>query len=234
MKKRTLCVLALFMLNGLFLYAGKPWKDKSFTEWTAKEVQQVLFDSPWIKKDSVGIWAGRRTSQVPSSMGGRRSGGGRGGGSGGSSSGAGDEQVIRQLYWLQLTWVSEPIRQAYARASELAGQSPSPLQRNPEILQFFVQGEGLSRLVYAGDESVLKLSYLKPRKRDPVSPIQVVFREPFEPEPLILVAFPAEIDGKPTVTLEDKDVEVVIQLGQGKLKAKFKLKDMVIDGKLVL
>jgi len=46
--------------------------------------------------------------------------------------------------------------------------------------------------------------------------------------------FPREEDGKPLLTLEDKEVAFFIQLGNLNLKCKFKLKDMVVNGKLEL
>jgi hypothetical protein len=231
---KSLFMVCLFVA-GVYLLADKPWKEKPASDWTIEDVRTILNDSPWVKVDSVGVFGDQRGQRDFSRMGGRASGGGRGGGGGGSGvSDSEDNQATRKLYWLQVTWVSDPIRKAYARAGQLAGQGWNETGQNPEILQFYIQGDGLNQLIYPGDQSIKELSYLKTRKHKQVSPLQVVFREPFDREPLAVLAFPASIDGVPTVTAEDKEVEAQIQLGDGRLKVKFKLRDMIVDGVLMI
>jgi hypothetical protein len=58
------------------LFAAEPWKAKKYTEWTVKEVERILKDSPWAKAVSV-------SPPDVAPAGGGRGGGGRGGGGGG-------------------------------------------------------------------------------------------------------------------------------------------------------
>ena len=44
---RIASLVLLTVLSALLLWAGDPWKEKPYTEWTAKDVQKVLADSPW-------------------------------------------------------------------------------------------------------------------------------------------------------------------------------------------
>jgi hypothetical protein len=48
------------------------------------------------------------------------------------------------------------------------------------------------------------------------------------------LVFPRLQPGAHEIKLEDEEVEVFLQLEAGKISRKFKLKDMVVDGKLEL
>ena len=52
-------------------------------------------------------------------------------------------------------------------------------------------------------------------------------------QPMVL-RFPKQVDGTPTLTLEDKSVKLVIRAGNSTVRFSYKLSDMVIDGKLEL
>jgi hypothetical protein len=49
-----------------------------------------------------------------------------------------------------------------------------------------------------------------------------------------MILFPVQIDGKPTIDPREKEVEVQIQLGEGRLKAKFKLSEMMVNNQLLI
>ena len=73
---------------GLTLFAADVWVAKPFTEWSDKDVQKIMMDSPWAKKVSVSIDMGRGG---PGGAGGGGGGGGaKGGRGGGGFSGGGD------------------------------------------------------------------------------------------------------------------------------------------------
>ncbi|MBI5084612.1 MAG: hypothetical protein HZB13_08450 [Acidobacteria bacterium] len=71
-------------------FAADPWLAKEPSEWSAKDIQKVLADSPWAKSVSISLGGG---DSLPSSGSGRGGRGGRGGGGGiadaSSSSGMG-------------------------------------------------------------------------------------------------------------------------------------------------
>lgn len=48
----------------------------------------------------------------------------------------------------------------------------------------------------------------------------------------LVLQFPREIDGKPSVTLEDKEVTLVLRIGDKNYKFKYELAKMVVAGKL--
>src|SRR2546421_10891373 len=70
--------LALLASSALLLTAADFWSSKSYTEWSVKDLQKIMSDSPWAKKTSVlsleGPSAAGLGGAAPS-----RGGGGRGG-----------------------------------------------------------------------------------------------------------------------------------------------------------
>lgn len=56
--KRRLATLAVVLLGaGLLLWAGEPWQDKPYTEWTPREAAKVLSDSPWARSGEIYLLA---------------------------------------------------------------------------------------------------------------------------------------------------------------------------------
>ena len=77
-------------------------------------------------------------------------------------------------------------------------------------------------------EAMLAATILK-RKKGSISPENVRVLEHGDAVDLLFF-FPRSVG----ITLEDKDVELIAELGPMKIKKKFKLKDMVLNGKLEL
>jgi len=42
--------LVLFFISGLALWAGEPWNEKAWSEWTREDVDKIVQDSPWTKR----------------------------------------------------------------------------------------------------------------------------------------------------------------------------------------
>lgn len=64
--KALVRVSFVLLLTSTLVWAGDFWEDKQFTEWTEKDVEKMMTNSPWAKQVNVAL-----------SIGGR---GGRGGG----------------------------------------------------------------------------------------------------------------------------------------------------------
>jgi len=48
----------------------------------------------------------------------------------------------------------------------------------------------------------------------------------------LYLMFPRQQDGTPVIVLEDKEVEVLLKAGPLDIRRKFRLKDMIFEGKL--
>src|SRR5258708_5825175 len=71
--------LALLASSALLLTAADFWNSKSYTEWSVKDLQKIMSDSPWAKKTSVLSLEGPSAAGLGGAAPSRGSGGGRGG-----------------------------------------------------------------------------------------------------------------------------------------------------------
>jgi hypothetical protein len=225
--------LALLACGSFIIFAGQKnyWESKPYTEWSEKEVDRLLKDSPWTK--SVLLNTGPEGASA--SGGSKRSSGGdpeMGAGGGGSLPKATPRLVI--------TWVARPIREAMARRLMLTDPEASKerieklLHPNTQFLALLVTGWTLGRqpdrdaaiasfkketvLLKKNKEKILLADTVLPQKRD---------------DPLYL-RFAREADGKPVLTLADQEVTLVIRVGEDTYRIKFKLAEMLIQDKLEL
>ncbi len=51
---RAVRSVIISLLGATLLWAGDPWKEKPYTEWTKKDVNKVLLKSPWVRKILIG------------------------------------------------------------------------------------------------------------------------------------------------------------------------------------
>ena len=78
-------------------------------------------------------------------------------------------------------------------------------------------------------ENLKKTTMLKRASKEPLMPAQVQIGLA-DKQVVIYFAFPKT----DAIVLEDKDVEFVSKVGMAEFKRKFKLSEMVVDGKLTL
>jgi hypothetical protein len=219
----------LVLLGASVVWAGDPWKEKPWTEWTEKDVKRILDRSPWASEKRIDSLAEpwerdpgpfpeirrrRITIRWLSSLTQR-------------------EAVVRRMQLQgrtldaeQVKRVLSPLSEYYAvavfgtTASELASleshskQSASPLTVKRK---------------YDADLAYLKLQQSKKR----ISPVTVV---PIGEGPLhsvahLLFSFPRQIDGKRTIGPDEEKVTFVWEVGKRKIKQAFDLRKMVRDGK---
>lgn len=157
MKKLTLRLLTLFLfVAGVALWAADVWVAKPYTDWTEKDIQKILNDSPWAKKVSVTMAMGRGGggggagkagggggagggqpldpgTGLTEGAGGGGGGGGRGGGrGGGGDAGAGAGGGGAPETELVVRWLTAPtVQQALVKAQygAEAGTSPDAKKR---------------------------------------------------------------------------------------------------------
>jgi len=230
-----LCFAALFVATS-YAMAEDFWIKKDYTQWTDEEVKKVMTNSPWAKDVLVsasGFLGGQRppsdSDSTEESGGGGR--GGRGRGRGGGGGGGSAETMLN----LNMSWRSAlPLRKALVRSRVGAG-APIP----PEAQQLVTQEQGEYVIVVSGvparsaraiqNPAELGKSMLKIGKKSPVAAKAFDVQARTQTADVIFV-FPKT---EPIVA-EDKEVEVVLRLGQVEVRKKFNLKEMVYNGKLEL
>ncbi len=249
--------LASVLIVPLALSAADFWESKPYTDWSDKEVQKLVTNSPWAKKVSATMAAsGSRTPSRSSSDQTANSGGNGfptargsdanatpGFGRPGSDPSVGLEQARRAdssapgvpaiVRWM----TAQPLREAQVRAKYGKDAESNPdaqefLARQPKAL-YLVSVAGLPGLFVgreAGDkakEQIIAQTTLAAKGKDPLRPVAVEFA----PDGLnidVLIGFPKAMP----FTIEDQEVEFSSQIGTLKVEQKFKLKDMMFKGKL--
>jgi hypothetical protein len=237
-------LLGLFLLACAALSAADFWT-KPFTEWSDKEAERMVTDSPWAFIVAVPL---PPNLPVPSD--------GGGGGGGGGGQGFGPEPARPRI---TISWRSAlPVRQALLRTQLGKGVAPSPDQ-----LAALSQPEQLYVIGISG----IPPQFLKPtggrfeaflkRKGKPDILAQQAGIQTGRGAPsgdstsgapagvrggfgggaagggfgggLVLVRFPRE-----EITVEDREVDFFARVGRLEFGRKFKLADMTIGGKLEL
>lgn len=242
------------MIAASLIWAANAW-DKNYTEWSEKDIERVMTNSPWAQTVSVAIAGpalgefggapGAGGANLPGGAGGIGSddaepgaGGGFGGGRGGGGYGAGNSGM-RPVVNLIVRWQSAlPVKQALLkyRYGDEAGTSDEAQQfMNREETHYIVGVTGLpgNMAQLAQDTEAIKSSAVLKRKgKEDIVPESVEARNIEQSRTIdLFLLFPKENP----ITLADKEVEFEARLGrQIQVKRKFKLDKMVYGGKLEL
>jgi len=241
-------ILPLLTILAISLWAADFWQSKPYTEWSDKEVQKLLSNSPWSKEVVVSLGGG---SGGGSGKGSRKGGGGGGGGDagfdgpamgsgGGGAGGRGVQEVGggapsggTPTMNLVVSWrTALPLRQAIAKQKHpddaATSREAKKLIEEPQKWYIIVVSGLPARMGRGGPE--LKEMLMKNTS------LSIKGKEPIVPEDLqsggtsAIFLFPKTV----TIDMDDKEVEFSTKLGQNVVKAKFKLKDMTFNGKLDL
>jgi hypothetical protein len=254
MKKLLLaCPVALFTL-AVSLWAADFWQAKPFNDWNDKDVQKMLQSSPWAKPFSVALAGGGSDT----SKGGKRAGSSSGGGSqmngpagtaeqgglgryagstgdpGAGSSGGGGVPTINLI----VRWQSaRPVREAVVKAKfgNEATTSPEAKKALEEPVDHYILAiGGVPKGALQGDAEELKKQMLGQgilliKGKDPIKAVDFITQGTGRTAE-VLFAFPKTTP----ITEDDKEVEFIVKIGDFNIKQKFRLKDMLINGKLDL
>lgn len=160
-------------------------------------------------------------------------GGGMGGEMGGAGGGGGAPSVTGKVRFQ----TALPVKQALVRM-KFGGEAATSTQAQQLLAAadpfYLVVLEGLpTRMAQMGSarlqESLKKTTMIKHGDKTPLTPAQVQIGM-VEKTLLIYFAFPKS----DAIVMEDKEIEFVSKVGPLEFKKKFKLAEMVVDGKLTL
>jgi hypothetical protein len=208
------------------------WERTPFTEWTEAEALKVLSSSPWVRQVQILLPA---TEAAPAGT--DPTGTDPRVGAGASSgSGAPPHRQTR----LTVMWVATPIREAHIRLDQFKGHMRDEkywrpaVRGNPEIIQLTVAGAALAQLLRTDDPRLRSATYLNTKRGKQVSVRDVVFSKDYPRIPEVTLVFPAHTDGAPSITTVDEEATLVLPLGAHAITARFKLRDMIVRGQLML
>lgn len=221
MQQRIVGLIGMWLVACAALAAAEFWDTKPFLEWSDREAQKVLADSPWAAVVSVAL-----PPQLPAAAvaGG---GGGRGGGDD-ISFGPGPRRIRVGLSWRS----AMPLKRAVVRMS--VGQRGEPSAENQEFLaraepSYVIAMSGLpGQYTRPGSGTTIE-AFLRRDGKPPIPAGEAATQKGPEGM-LLLIGFPRT----DPVAIEDGDVEFVFKVDRLEVKRKFKLRDMMFEGKLEL
>ncbi len=259
---RRLLIVVAALTAGTLLPAEDFWEKKKYAEWTDKEVRQMVSNSPWARRVEVPLGAAMSGGGGRGGRGGGR--GGRGGGMGagggfgadsagtggppgaageaggglGGGGGIGAEGAGGPAPTMSVTvrWQSAlPVRQALVKSrfgAEAATSQEAAKMLAAQQQYYIVVISGLpGRFLESAPPGALKNSSvlrLGKSERIEASDVKVSQGQPLAD---VYLLFPRTR----AVQLEDKDVELVVTgIGPLEVRRKFRLKEMLFDGKLEL
>jgi hypothetical protein len=225
-------VIALFMAGALAVGIGAQKKMKPWTEWSEKEAQKILDDSPW------GQTQVETEHSEPFYSPANR----------GTDQGAFNQATFLNLRIRFLS--AKPIRQAFARVMELRQRAPNP--QLLESLRAFVDRQFDDWIVVAVnyDSKDRRLSgpalqafnsanvgLLKNQTYLEIKGGKRLFLEdykaPIEDGLGAKFIFPRLVEGKPFITPESGEVRFYSEVPKlTKLNMRFKLSEMMYEGQL--
>jgi hypothetical protein len=187
--------------------AGEFWDTKPFTTWSDAELQQLLTDSPWARRITVG---------APGAP---------------AASGRGAAEAAAPIQAL-ISWRSAlPMKQALVRSQigangTVSAEAKALLDRRE--LAYVVSVDGLpSRL--AGSTADIRVdTSIRAGAKPPIGPSEGLAR-PSGGNLSLAFVFP-----RSPIVLQDNDVEFLTRVGRYEIRRTFTLKDMVFRGQLEL
>jgi hypothetical protein len=235
------------------LCAADVWESKPFADWNEKDLQKVFGNSPWARQTRavVSNTKGGAKPPVPDASSNGGAAGGRGSRSADSPGAAArlgpspsdfdptGQSAEQPGIPVIVRWQTAlPLRQAQMRAKYGKEAATSPeaqkfLAQEPMLYVIAVVGlPGSVASVGGGDQvkqTAARASTLAAKGKEPLRPVAVEFL-PNGTAVDVLIGFPKTLP----FTLDDQEVEFSAQIGAAAVKYKFKLKDMVVRGKLEL
>jgi len=223
-------------------------KNKSWTEWTAKDAQKMLLDSAWSQTQTeLHDVEGSSGSAITKAAENKRDISDTGKNESGEN--VGKSSASLSLSYSVSFLTAKPIRQAFIRLLEL--QNPeTPTDKVAERRTFIdrdfgdyvvvtlkVGGSDRKRIgpanqeIATADPELLKTTtYLerKDGKRVALSD----FRAPAPDGMGAKLVFPRKLEGQPFIDANSGELRVIIQIGKLKLNRRFKVADMMYEGKL--
>lgn len=228
----------LLLISGFCLMAADYWQ-KPYMEWSEKDLAKMMTSSPWAKSTSVSMGGGAPGGGGPPGGGAPMGGGGaRGGpqGGGGSEFGPGAQGASAPAMDIVARWQSAlPIRQAFVRLkfgpeADKSSDAAKVLAVQDRPYEIVLSG-GMGMFLHGKPEDSAKalsdVSFLSSSRTGMIKASLIEVGKPGRTMDVVF-AFPRTMP----FTVDDKEVEFSTKLGTSNLKYKFKLKDMVVNGKL--
>ena len=240
MRVVSACFVLVMLVSAVLAQKQKPW-----TEWSKKDIEKTLNDSAWGQTHSEGSQSSSGSESAITQVAAPRAADRQIGRSGESGEGKPSSLVKYHVRFLS----AKPVRAAFARMVLLSKAEPDPELTNQ--LQAFIDREFGDYIVLsvgievgnekmaapimrvfstATTEGLQKNVYLE--RKDGKKLYLMEYRAPVEDGMGAKFVFPRSVDGQPFLS-ENDSVRFFAQMNERmKVNTRYKLSDMLYDGKL--
>ena len=246
-----------FICSALILFAASvsAQKDKPWTEWTEKDATKVLTDSAWSQTQKemsdVAPSSGTSGSAVTTAGENKSNINAMGDAGRNSESGAnvGQKNGSLTAYYSVAFLTAKPVRQAFVRILELKTPNTPPdkvAERRTFIDRDFgdnvvvtvvlegtnkgAKDSAMKEIAAVNADSLKTTAYLE--RKDGKRVVLSDYRPPVQDGLGAKFIFPRTLDGQPFLDANSGELRVNIQIGKTKLNRRFKVAEMMYDGKL--
>jgi hypothetical protein len=242
---RRILVICWFLLACAVLTPAQ--KSRSWTDWNVKEATKVFNDSAWgqTQTESESGSQSTQTSAISSTTAAKERNV-RDADSAARSSESGERREGPTIHYYVRFMTAKPIRAAFVRLAELEGTAPEKLgqlktlidREFGDIIVVTMSIDGTDRkkmgpilqeLMSAEANGLKSTTFLerKDGKRIALSG----YRAPQDAFGAKFV-FPRTVDGKPFLDNESGEVRFITEVGKVKINRRFKVSEMIYEGKL--
>jgi hypothetical protein len=238
MRTKLMAGIAVLLL-AVMAYAGDPWKDKSYDQWTQADLEAVMFHSPWAQTVQVETsWKKDNASTDANRAGSERAPGGAG------SFGSTPQQATNDpnnpsssmasrnmgpSTTFVVRWSSALVeRQALTRNAVLSGQmsaadAEKALADPQNDYQVYVGGQDMTPFQTATEDSLKSSTFLKLKKsRAKIAPSKVELIRDGDKVMAVLFSFPKkDASGAATIPPDEKGVQFSCSVMKANIHADF-------------
>jgi hypothetical protein len=243
MRKKAFAV-AVILAAVVAAQAGDVWKTKPFDQWTDKDIQEILQNSPWARPgvQPQGAWRPDGTTPITGgNLGVAGSGSDRShttsgptpdkpGGTEKADSAAASQATYSIFWWSSRTIRAASVRRAVLKGSMTEADAEKSVAATPDDYMVLVQGTNMQIFQHRGEEAFEKSAYIQVKKtKQKLDPTKVAFLKTGDGTVTGAIFYFAKkgATGEPTIAPDEKEIDFYLQVADAKLLASFDPRKMV-------
>jgi hypothetical protein len=244
MRKKLLVGAALCVVATIAWAGGDPWKTKPFSQWTDKDIADILQNSPWARANvaAQGAWRPDGTTQASGST--AMPGGagdtsktsasanpGTAGGAEKNAAAAAASEPYSVFWWSSRTIRAASYRRAVLKGAMTQADAEKDLASIPDDYMVLVQSQNMQYFQNKGEDAFMKQAWLQMKKsKDKVAPTKVGFLKGADGTTVngVVFYFPKKsANGEPTVANDEKEIDFYFKIEDSKIMTSFDPRKMV-------
>jgi hypothetical protein len=244
MRKTAITLSAVLAAATVVWAGGDVWKSKSMDQWSDKDINEILQNSPWSKPNlqPQGAWHpdGQVAATGSTGIAGSKSdishtAAGAAPGQNGATEKE-DSAMANQATYSVFWWSARTIRAASMRRAVLKGamseaDAEKAVATSPDDYMVLVQGTNMQLFQHRGEDAFLKSGYIQPKSsKEKIYPTKVSFLKGPDGQSVTgaVFYFPKKgTNGDATISAGEKEIDFYLLLGESKLITYFDPRKMV-------